>query len=99
MAFAIIGTMPNGTAEQDFAVAKAAGIIENPPPGALARMAGPMPGGWRVISVWDSRESWNRFRSERLEPAFKATGARPPVFEEWDLQAVRFLAQPTPAGG
>jgi len=97
MAFAIIGTTPGGTAESDFAVMAAAGLIENPPAGALARMAGPMPGGWRVISVWESREAWEKFRAERLEPAFKAAKAAPPQFEEWELQALRVMAQPVAA--
>jgi len=69
---------------------KAAGLIENPPAGILARLAGPMPGGWRVVSVWESREIWERFRTDRLDPAFKATGGPQPRFEEWDLQSVRF---------
>jgi hypothetical protein len=49
-----------------------------------------MPGGWRVVSVWDSRELWERFRVERLEPAFKSVGQAAPHFEEWELQNVRF---------
>jgi hypothetical protein len=36
------------------------------PPGLLAHVSGPSEDGWRVINVWDSEESFHRFRSERL---------------------------------
>ncbi len=92
MAFAIIGRTPGGTAEQDLAVSQAAGIMENRPAGVLARLAGPTPDGWRVISVWESREDWTRFYNERLAPAFRKVGGPAPEIEEWDLQS--FMVMP-----
>jgi hypothetical protein len=32
------------------------------PDGAKIHIAGPMEGGWRVITVWDAEEQFNRFR-------------------------------------
>jgi heme-degrading monooxygenase HmoA len=33
-----------------------------------------MDGGWRVISVWDSNEDFQRFRDESLMPAMQEAG-------------------------
>jgi quinol monooxygenase YgiN len=34
----------------------------NPPEGLIFHAAGPSPeGGWRIIDVWDSRETFDRF--------------------------------------
>jgi hypothetical protein len=48
----------------------------------LVHIAGPMPGGWRVIDVWQSRAAFNRF-GKKLQPVLKKIGmrgARPKVF-------------------
>lgn len=44
---------------------------DEPPEGILARMAGSVAGGFRVITVWESREQYERFREERLLPAIR----------------------------
>ena len=44
------------------------------PPGCQAHVAGPTEGGWRVITVWDSQESFERIRDERLIPAMGEVG-------------------------
>jgi heme-degrading monooxygenase HmoA len=31
-------------------------------------------GGWIVVALWDSRESWERFRDGTLFPGFEALG-------------------------
>jgi hypothetical protein len=36
---------------------------------------GPVPEGWRVITVWESREAFERFREESLLPAIRASPA------------------------
>jgi hypothetical protein len=61
------------------------------PAGGIFHCAGPSPnGGWRVIEVWETREDADRFRNERLLPAFEAVGApRPSVQPEvWELHNV-----------
>jgi len=45
-----------------------------PPTGASLLVAGPVNGEWRVISVWDSNESLQRFFGERLAPAYREAG-------------------------
>ena len=57
-------------------------LADWPVKGILAHIAGPMPGGWRVIDVWHSRTAFNRFGKE-LKPVLKKIGmqgARPKIF-------------------
>jgi hypothetical protein len=46
-------------------------------------IAGPVEQGWRVITVWESREAFDRFREQQLLPAFQelAGGGTLPVVE------------------
>lgn len=72
MAYCVIVDNPQGSAglyEQIMQRVLASG--EMPPRGSIFQVAGPAEGGWRVISVWESREAQERFRDERLVPAFK----------------------------
>ena len=50
--------------------------------GLLAHAAGPVPGGWRVIDVWQSRAAINRF-AKKLKPVMKKIGlanVKPKIF-------------------
>ena len=51
------------------------------PDGCQAHIAGPVEQGWRVITVWDNREDFDRFREEKLLPAIQEVsgGNAPPV--------------------
>ena len=44
-----------------------------PVKGVLAHVAGPMPGGWRVIDVWRSRAAFIRF-GKKLKPVLRRVG-------------------------
>ena len=44
------------------------------PEGCSEHIAGPINGGWRVISVWDSEQDFERFRNDALIPAMRDTG-------------------------
>ena len=44
------------------------------PNGCRDHIAGPTDDGWRVISVWDSDDQFQQFRSETLIPAIEAAG-------------------------
>jgi hypothetical protein len=49
------------------------------PPGCQVHVAGPNENGWRVITVWESQEAFERTRDERLIPALgEVEGAAPP---------------------
>jgi hypothetical protein len=55
-------------------------------------IAGPVEAGWRVITVWESQEAFDRFRNEQLLPAFRELAgdqASPPL--EPEIQPVHKL--------
>jgi hypothetical protein len=41
------------------------------PEGCAVHIAGPIDGGWRVITVWDTEEQYQQFANEKLIPAFQ----------------------------
>lgn len=86
MAVLVIAENLGGTAEVDEAVVKSLNLITDPPPGARFRMAGPMHGGWRVLSLWESREAFESFVDQRLKPALEAAGRPQPQFTFWDIE-------------
>ncbi len=62
------------------------------PDGCELHIAGPVDAGWRVITVWQSREAFDRFRNEQLLPAIRELAgdqAGPPV--EPEVQPVHKL--------
>jgi hypothetical protein len=48
-------------------------LADWPVRGVLAHIAGPMPGGWRVIDVWRSRAAFTRF-GKKLKPILRTVG-------------------------
>jgi hypothetical protein len=44
------------------------------PDGCQAHIAGPYDKGWRVITVWESDEEFQKFRDEKLMPAMRDSG-------------------------
>lgn len=64
MPYGVMQDMPNVTESEYLLVEKHFG--PDRPDGLLAHVSGPTDEGWRVINVWDSEESFQRFRSERL---------------------------------
>ena len=49
------------------------------PDGCELHIGGPVEQGWRVITVWESREAFDRFREEKLLPAIRElAGDEPP---------------------
>jgi len=54
---------------------RAVGALADPAPsGLIVHVAGPTDEGVRIIDVWESKESWERFRAEFLAPAIAALG-------------------------
>lgn len=41
------------------------------PDGCHVHIAGPAGDRWRVLTVWDSREAFEKFREEKLLPTFR----------------------------
>jgi hypothetical protein len=44
------------------------------PDGCQLHLAGPIEGGWQVITVWDSEDHFQQFRTEQLIPALQESG-------------------------
>ena len=89
MAIAILAEVPGRDAQFDDQMMQRMNLAANPAPGALLRVAGPVEGGWRIFSVWESQEAWDKFRTERLEPALREVGQALPQFQVWPLHAVQ----------
>ncbi len=58
--------VPGGSSELDEVFMEAWNLGGSPPTGNRLRLAGPMDDGWRVVSLWDSRELFQTFLQERL---------------------------------
>ena len=66
----------------------------SPPAGLIFHFAGPTAdGGWRVVDVWDSRDSFDRFWESEVGPAVaevvgpdaQAAQGEPPSIESWPV--------------
>ena len=70
MAYGIIHFFPGGTEEQYRAALAAVHPADGSLPGGqIFHAAGASEGGWTVMAVHESRESWESFRDNVLGPA------------------------------
>jgi heme-degrading monooxygenase HmoA len=75
VAYAITNKYPGGTREQYEAVVEKVHPADGLPDGQTHHYAGPTEdGGWLVVAIWDSKESFDRFREETLFPALQNMG-------------------------
>jgi hypothetical protein len=73
MAYGIVHHFPGGTEEQYEASIRAVHPSrEELPDGQIFHVAGPADGGWTIVAVHESKESWERFRDETLMPQMQA---------------------------
>jgi hypothetical protein len=73
MAYGIIHHFPGGTKKQYEASINAVHPSRNQlPNGQIFHAAGPSNGGYTIVAVHDSKESWERFRDEILMPKLQA---------------------------
>ena len=69
MAYGIIHHFPGGTQENYEASLAAVHPSDGRlPDGQIFHVAGPAPGGWTIMAVQESKESWERFRDGILVP-------------------------------
>jgi hypothetical protein len=62
------------------------------PDGCELHIGGPVEQGWRVITVWESREAFGRFREEKLLPTIRElAGDEPPPGAEPEVDPVHKL--------
>jgi hypothetical protein len=90
MAWVQIEHAKNGTWEDHQKVAALLG--DEAPTGLILRAAGEVDGRWKAVSVWDSKEAFDRFAEERLMPAVQAAfgadklAAGPPPTEWFEVK-------------
>ena len=94
MAYAIMHFFPGGTKEQyEASIAAVHPSRETLPKGQIFHVAGPSEGGWTIVGVHDSKESWEQFRDGILMPQLKkgvaggfATPPQETTIEVYNLQ-------------
>ena len=73
MAYGVVHQFAGGTREQYEASVGAVHPSDGSlPPGQVLHVAGPSDGGWTIVAVHESKESWERFRDEELMPRMSA---------------------------
>ena len=93
MAYGIIHHFPGGTKEQyDASIAAVHPRRDSLPTGQIFHAAGASAGGWTIVAIHDSKESWERFRDGILMPQLQkgikggfATTPQETVFEVHNL--------------
>jgi heme-degrading monooxygenase HmoA len=74
MAVVVVNEVEGGTQEFYDQVNSKVMPGQDLPDGAELHIAGPTENGWRVITVWESEEKFNQFRTETLIPTLKEAG-------------------------
>jgi hypothetical protein len=74
MAVVVVNEIPQGNETVYDEVSARVLPNDQLPEGCQVHIAGPSNFGWRVITVWDSVERFQKFRSEKLIPALKEVG-------------------------
>ena len=73
MAYGVLHFFPGGTeAQYEASIRAVHPSREALPDGQVFHAGGPSSGGWTIVAVHDSRESWERFRDDVLMPQMQA---------------------------
>jgi hypothetical protein len=73
MGYAVVHFFPGGTKEQYEASLAAVHPDRNQlPAGQIFHSAGPSDGGWTIVAIHDTKESWEQFRDNQLMPRLQA---------------------------
>jgi len=94
MAYGIVHFFPGGTKEQyEASLAAVHPSRDTLPKGQIFHAAGASAGGWTIVAIHESKESWERFRDDILLPQFqkgvKGGFTKAPVetaFDAYNLQ-------------
>ena len=69
MSYGVMHFFPGGTKEQyEASIAAVHPSRDTLPEGQVFHAAGPSDGGWTIVAIHDSKESWERFRDGTLVP-------------------------------
>jgi hypothetical protein len=73
IAYAIVHHFPGGTEEQyEASIGAVHPSPSSLPEGQIFHAAGPADGGWTIVAVHESQESWEQFRDDVLMPRMQA---------------------------
>ena len=84
----VVIEVPGGSSALDEALTDAWNLTDHPPAGNRLRMSGPIDGGWRVASLWDSLEQFQAFLEERLHITLDDAGGDAPTITFWEIEKV-----------
>jgi hypothetical protein len=72
MAYGIVHHFPGGTKEQyEASIAAVHPNRQTLPKGQIFHAAGPSAGGWTIVAVHESKQSWEQFRDTILMPRMR----------------------------
>jgi hypothetical protein len=97
VAYGIVHFFPGGTKEQYDASMAAVHPGEGQlPDGQLFHAAGATPGGWTIIAIHDSQQSWERFRDEAARPRVRQgiESGLPTPPQETTFEVHAFVSRP-----
>jgi len=94
MAYGVVHHFPGGTKEQyEASIAAVHPSRDSLPKGQIFHAAGPSDGGWTIVAIHDSKETWESFRDgilmPRMQQGIEGGFTAPPqetVFEVYNLQ-------------
>ena len=72
MAFGVIHHFPGGTQESYEASIAAVHPANGLPDGQIFHAAGASAGGWTIMAIHESKQSWEKFRDDILMPRMQA---------------------------
>jgi len=73
MAYGVVHHFPGGTkANYEASIAAVHPSRDKLPEGQIFHAAGPSAGGWTIMAVHESKESWEAFRDNTLMPKLQA---------------------------
>ena len=73
MAYGIVHYFPSGTKQQyEASIAAVHPSRDKLPQGQIYHAAGPSAGGWTIVAIHESKESWEHFRDNVLMPGLQA---------------------------
>ena len=93
MAYGVVHHFPGGTSEQyEASIAAVHPSASELPDGQIFHAAGASDGGWTIMAVHDSKESWEAFRDgillPRMQQGIDGGFAGPPEETEVDVYKV-----------
>jgi hypothetical protein len=84
----VVIEIPGGSTALDDALVEAWHLTGSPPEGNRLRLSGPMEGGWRVVSLWDSAQQFEAFLGARLHLTLDEVGDDQPSVTVWEIEKV-----------